>query len=188
MKLVVGLGNPGADYAGTRHNAGFLVLDRLVSRLGETWRRKFKGRVSLGRIGTQDVVFLKPWTYMNLSGESVAPCAQFYDIAPEDTLVVHDELDLPHGELRIKSGGGHGGHNGLKSLFKLFAPGSFTRLRFGIGRPEYGDITSWVLGEFSQDERIALDELTTTAARICEDVVQLGANAAMNIWHGKTNA
>ena len=187
MKLIVGLGNPGAEYAQTRHNAGFRVVDHLVSRLGETWRRKFRGRMSIGSLGGEDVVFLKPWTYMNLSGESVAPCARFYDIAPEDTLVVHDELDLSLGEFKIKTGGGHGGHNGLRSLFKLFAPGSFTRLRFGIGRPEFGDITSWVLGEFSHDERIALDDLTTTAAKICEDVVRLGAGAAMNIWHGKTN-
>ena len=186
MKLIVGLGNPGPEYAATRHNMGFQVVDTIVAGLGESWRRKFKGRVSIGMFGGHDVVFLKPGTYMNLSGEAVAPCAAFYNIAPEDTLVVHDELDLSLGELKIKASGGHGGHNGLRSLFKLFAPGSFTRLRFGIGRPEFGDITSWVLGEFSQDERIALEDLTTTATKMCEDVVRVGASAAMNIWHGKT--
>ena len=155
MKLICGLGNPGAEHTGDRHNAGYLVVDRLASRVGIALDMgKFDGRFGAGRLGAQRVLLLKPETYMNLSGQSVGAAARFYKVAPTDVLVVHDELDLPFGRLQLKSGGGTAGHNGLKSILLGLGEESFARLRVGVGKPEGKQkVVGHVLSSFSAEER-----------------------------------
>jgi PTH1 family peptidyl-tRNA hydrolase len=159
MLLVIGLGNPGAEYAGNRHNIGFMAVDELVRRYGfSPWRKRFQGRSAEGVLplpggGSEKVLALEPDTYMNLSGQSVAAAAGFYKIAPERMVVFHDDLDLPPGKLRVKRGGGHGGHNGLRSLDAHLGP-EYWRVRLGIGHP--GDralVHGYVLHDFAKADR-----------------------------------
>ncbi len=181
MFMVVGLGNPGPKYAGNRHNVGFMVVDRLASRLGAApYREKFKGVFTKVAIGAEDVVLLKPMTFMNVSGESVQPAAAFFRVPLERILVVHDELDLPFATLRLKVGGGSAGHNGLKSLHQQLGDPGFTRLRFGIGRPPSGSPVSYVLGDFEAVERAELPDRLDRAADAIEAVIREGTAAAMN--------
>ena len=169
MLLVVGLGNPGGDYARNRHNIGFMAVDEIVRRHGfSAWRTKFQGEVAEGRIGTEKVLALKPLTFMNESGRAVAAAAQFYKIPPEDIVVLHDELDLAGGKIRVKVGGGHAGHNGLRSIHAHLGP-DYKRLRMGIGHP--GDktrVTGHVLKDFSKAEQAWLDPLIDAVARHVE--------------------
>jgi PTH1 family peptidyl-tRNA hydrolase len=185
MKLVVGLGNPGPQYAQNRHNAGFMVLDELIRRCQSTTTDKFKGQMARGRVGQIDTILLKPMTYMNNSGVSVGMCASFYKIAPEDTLIVHDELDLDYGVLRVKRSGGHGGHNGLRSIFEHFNKGDFPRVRVGIGHPQHGSTTNWVLGNFSSDQSIDLDHVIERAANGVQAILEQGVDSAMNQFNQK---
>jgi len=151
-RLVVALGNPGSKYTSTRHNAGWLVLDHLQKKISLNWKNKFKGEYADLSINGDKVIFLKPQTFMNLSGESVVDAAQFFKIEPQNILVIHDELDLPYGTLAFKKGGGHAGHNGLRSIGELMGSLEFMRMRIGIGRPDRGSVSSWVLSPFSTDE------------------------------------
>ncbi len=166
MKLICGLGNPGAEHAGDRHNAGYLVVDRLGARLDIALdTAKFDGRAGLGRLGAERVLLLKPETYMNLSGQALASAARFYKVAPADVLVVHDELDLAFGRMQLKSGGGTAGHNGLRSILSSLGEDSFARLRIGVGKPEGKERTvGHVLSGFSAEERVLLPELLERAA------------------------
>ena len=182
--LVVGLGNPGPKYAGTRHNAGFLVVEELARRSGESFRTKFHGLFARCRVGHEDAILLQPMTYMNRSGISLGEAAAFYKTPPERVVVIHDELDLDFGDLRLKVGGGHGGHNGLRSILSHYHR-EFIRLRFGVGRPRHGDVTDHVLGGFSSDERVLLDSTVDRAANWVEGVLRDGPDAAMNAFHGK---
>jgi PTH1 family peptidyl-tRNA hydrolase len=160
MKLLVGLGNPGAKYARNRHNIGFMAVEAIaVAQSFGPWRLKFSGQVAEGRLGGEKTLLLKPETFMNLSGDSVQAAAAFFRIAPADIIVFHDELDLAPGRIRVKTGGGSAGHNGLRSIAAHLGP-DFVRVRMGIGHP--GDkrlVTPWVLGDFSKAETEALDEL-----------------------------
>ncbi|MDR3375418.1 MAG: aminoacyl-tRNA hydrolase [Ancalomicrobiaceae bacterium] len=151
MILLVGLGNPGPDYAKNRHNIGFMAVETIHRRHGfSPWRAKFSGEVSEGNIGAEKVVALKPMTYMNESGRSVAAAAQFYKIEPADIIVLHDELDLLPGKVKVKFGGGHAGHNGLRSLTAHIGP-DFHRVRLGIGHPGAKELVhNWVLGNFAK--------------------------------------
>ncbi|MES5043868.1 aminoacyl-tRNA hydrolase [Rhizobium nepotum] len=165
MKIIAGLGNPGAQYAGNRHNIGFMALDAL-QRLPSfsPWARKFKAEISEGEIDGEKVLLMKPLTYMNLSGESVGEAMRFFKLAPADIIVIHDELDLLAGRARIKTGGGHGGHNGLKSL-DAHCGKEYRRLRLGIGHP--GDkerVHGHVLGDFAKTDRVWLDPLLDAIA------------------------
>ncbi|MFW6049882.1 MAG: aminoacyl-tRNA hydrolase [Myxococcota bacterium] len=187
MHLVAGLGNPGSKYAMNRHNVGFMVVDRLAerSRAG-AFRDKFKGKLAKGRLGDTQVVLLKPMTYMNLSGESVAPAMKFFKVRLDRLVVVHDELDLPFGVLRIKEGGGTAGHNGLRSIVKHCGGGGFARLRMGIGRPSGKQpVEAWVLSDFDVSERAELDELLDRAAEALEVLLVEGVRAAMNRFHAR---
>lgn len=187
MKLICGLGNPGPEHAGDRHNAGYLVLDSLGARLGiplET--SKFDGRLGQGRLGAERLLLLKPETYMNLSGQSVAAAARFYKLLPEDVLVVHDELDLPYGRLQLKSGGGTAGHNGLRSIVDSLGEDGFARLRMGVGKPEGKERTvGHVLSGFSKEERAALPELLQRATDAVEGWVTLPLPLAMTRFNRK---
>jgi PTH1 family peptidyl-tRNA hydrolase len=158
--LLVGLGNPGKSYAGNRHNVGFIALERIADAYQlPAFKKKFSGLLSEGRIKNRHVLLLMPQTYMNLSGESVAAAANFYKIPPENMIVFHDELDLPLAKIRVKQGGGHGGHNGLKSIDAHLGK-DYHRVRIGIGHPGGKDLVSdYVLSDFSKAERAQVDAL-----------------------------
>ncbi|MDT8856958.1 aminoacyl-tRNA hydrolase [Paracoccaceae bacterium Fryx2] len=160
MKLFVGLGNPGAKYAGNRHNIGYMAVDRIAADHGfGPWRRAFKGLVADGRLGDEKVVLLKPETFMNLSGEAVQQAVQFYKLTPAEITVFHDELDLAPGRTRVKQGGGHAGHNGLRSIHAHVGE-AYGRVRLGIGHPGHKDaVAHYVLSDFAKAEAAAFDDL-----------------------------
>ena len=167
--LVVGLGNPGREYARTRHNAGWLVLDELARRHGGAWKAKFSGRLAEIRVDGHKVALLKPETYMNESGRSVAAAARFYKLEPDAVLVVHDEGDFELGRLQARKGGGLGGHNGLRSIAQHLKTQDFLRLRIGVGRPERGDprsLADFVLSDF--DPHDDAEAIVTRAADAVE--------------------
>lgn len=180
--LIVGLGNPGPRYAGNRHNVGFMVLDRLAddARI-DVGRKKFKGVFGTGSIEGRSVALLAPHTFMNLSGQSVQPCAAFFNVAPENILVIHDELDLPYGTIRLKVGGGHAGHNGLRDMVAKLGTNKFVRLRVGIGRPRHGSVSDFVLSDFaSGEERDWLPDLLDRSADAVRLALREGPKTAMN--------
>jgi len=160
MKLFVGLGNPGAKYAGNRHNIGFMAVDRIAADHGfAPWRARFQGKASEGMLGAEKVVLLKPETFMNLSGQSVGEALRFYKLTPADLVVFHDELDLAPGKTRVKQGGGHAGHNGLRSIHAHIGD-AYGRVRLGIGHPGHKDaVADYVLHDFAKAERDGLDDL-----------------------------
>ncbi len=160
MKLFVGLGNPGSKYAQNRHNIGFMVLDRIAGDHGfSPWRRKFQGQISEGRLGGEKIALLKPETFMNLSGQSVGEAMRFYKLAPGDVTVFHDELDLAPGKCRVKKGGGHAGHNGLRSIHQHITP-EYNRVRLGIGHPGRKELVArYVLHDFAKADQDWLDDL-----------------------------
>ncbi|MFE3838475.1 aminoacyl-tRNA hydrolase [Pseudogemmobacter sonorensis] len=160
MKLFVGLGNPGAKYAANRHNIGFMALDRIAADHGfSPWRRGFQGQVSEGRLGPGKVILLKPETFMNLSGQSVRAAMDFYKLGPDAITVFHDELDLAPGKCRVKQGGGHAGHNGLRSLHGHIGE-AYGRVRLGIGHPGHKDaVAHYVLHDFAKADQDWLDDL-----------------------------
>ena len=183
--LVVGLGNPGAEYALTRHNAGFMVLDQLCEMFNASiTQAKFQGLFGTARIQGQTVYLLKPQTYMNLSGRSVVSCMSFYHIPIESVMVVHDDLDLPVGDVRAKVGGGSGGHNGLKSIIELTGKAEFGRIRMGIGRPEHGDVVNYVLGKFPESEIESFNESLKIGAETVRTYILSGSQAAMRFCNG----
>jgi PTH1 family peptidyl-tRNA hydrolase len=183
MLLVVGLGNPGREYAANRHNVGFMAVDELARRArADSFREKFSGEWTRGELGGEPAIFLKPMTYMNESGRSVQPAMAFFKIEPADVIVFHDELDVPFGEVRLKMGGGHAGHNGLRSIMAS-AGGEFGRVRIGVGRPPAGfkgDVADFVLSGFTSDERAALPDVVKKAVDAVADVARRGFAAAMN--------
>jgi peptidyl-tRNA hydrolase, PTH1 family len=155
MRLLAGLGNPGSNYAMNRHNVGFLAIDRLANQHGfSPWKKKGASLISDGRIGSEKVILVKPQSFMNKSGLPIAEIARFHKIDTNDTFVFHDELDLAAGKLRVKTGGGHGGHNGLRDIDRHIGV-DYWRVRIGIGRPphEAMDVKSWVLADFGRDEQ-----------------------------------
>lgn len=174
MKLLVGLGNPGGKYEQTRHNVGFRFLDLLAKSEGLCFAAvpRFRAETARWESAEGRVLLVKPQTFMNNSGESVAALARFYQVDEQDVLVIYDDLDLPVGKLRIKKGGGHGGHNGLRSLHTHLPSADYVRVKIGIGRPPHGDITAWVLGRADEADRAAeaqvfaalLDELGSLLA------------------------
>ena len=179
MFLVAGLGNPGPDYAGHRLNVGFRVLDVLSRRLGVSFRGKFHADFAQAEARGHKVALLKPMQFMNLSGHAVRDAARFFQIAPSDVLVVHDELDLDFGVVRLKVAGGAAGHNGLRSIADCLGTLEFARVRFGVGRPR-GKGADYVLSDFARPEREALPALLDRAADAVELVLDRGVRLAMN--------
>jgi PTH1 family peptidyl-tRNA hydrolase len=181
--LVVGLGNPGREYEGNRHNVGFVVVDALREKLGlPDFKAKFGGVWTRGDLAGAPVVLLKPLTYMNLSGDCVQPAAAFFRVPLSEIIVVHDELDLAWKDVRLKLGGGHAGHNGLRSIIERFGQPDFVRVRIGIGKapPGFrGDGADWVLSNFDAVERAELPDVVATAIAAIESVVRDGVAAAM---------
>jgi PTH1 family peptidyl-tRNA hydrolase len=187
--LLVGLGNPGKEYARNRHNVGFMVADLLAARVGAKFgrHRRAVAEVAEGRLGVGGprLVIAKPLTYMNLSGGPVAALAQFYKVPPERVVAVHDELDIDYGQLRAKVDGGEGGHNGLRSMSKSLGTREYLRVRFGIGRPPgRQDPADYVLSDFSATERKELEFLVDRAADVVESIVQHGLERTQNAYHG----
>jgi PTH1 family peptidyl-tRNA hydrolase len=185
MLLVVGLGNPGRGYAAHRHNVGFMAIDELAARVrADPYREKFSGLFARAEIGGAAAVLLKPMTYMNESGRSVQPAMAFFRVEPSELLVLHDELDLPFGAVRLKLGGGHAGHNGLRSIMACTGDGEFGRVRIGIGRPPPGfggEVADFVLSRFDGVEAANLPDLLKRAAESVLEVASRGFQAAMNV-------
>lgn len=182
MKLIVGLGNPGDRYRNTRHNVGFEVLDRIAARFGsEFLREKHRGQYAEVRIADRKVILLKPMTYMNLSGESVAKAARNNVNDPGEVLVVYDDVDLPLGKIRLRTGGSGGGHNGMRNVIERLGTQDVPRLRVGVGtETTRGERIDHVLGKFHPDERTVIDEALDRAADACVCCVEEGLETAMN--------
>jgi peptidyl-tRNA hydrolase, PTH1 family len=177
--LVAGLGNPGREYALNRHNVGWMVVEELARRHDASFRGKFSGQLGEVRVGDEKLALLKPETFMNESGRSIAAAARFFKVEPEAILIVHDDVDLEPGRLQARQGGGLAGHNGLRSISQVLGTQEFLRLRIGVGRPERGDrrpVSDYVLSNF--DEFTNVDELVGSAADAVETIVTDGLEAA----------
>ncbi len=187
MKLVAGLGNPGAKYAATRHNIGFMVAEELALRNGISLKKNgYQGIYGVGRVGGEEITILLPQTFMNLSGASVASACKSLGIDPGDLIVVHDDIDLSFGTLKIKTGGGHGGHNGIRSICGVLGHGDFVRVKVGVGRPPAGgDVAGYVLNPFGAAERARLDAVVANSAAAVETVLARGATQAMNEFNNR---
>lgn len=180
MYLIVGLGNPGIKYDKTRHNVGFDVIDLISSKYNiEIKREKFKGICGDGFICSEKVIILKPYTYMNLSGESVREAADFYKIPDENIIVIHDDISFECGRLRVRAHGSAGGHNGIKSVIANLANDTFIRIKVGVGQPE-GDLIPFVLGRFKDDDRKKVEKAFEAAVLSVETIIKQGVNEAMN--------
>jgi PTH1 family peptidyl-tRNA hydrolase len=183
--LIAGLGNPGPEYAGTRHNAGHMVADLLAERMGARFKaHRTRNDVADGRLAGVPVTLAKPRTYMNLSGGPVVAIAAFYKIPPERIVVIHDELDIPSGSVRLKFGGGDNGHNGLRSITQAFGTNEYYRVRFGIGRPPGRmDAATYVLRDFTAADRKELPLLIDRCADALETLLSKGLAVAQNTFH-----
>jgi len=187
LKIVAGLGNPGTEYARTPHNAGFGVVDLLAGRLHGAWRRQSRMKASLARVRAEgtDLLLAKPETFMNLSGESVGALMRYYDVTPADLVVVADDADLPAGRVRVRPGGGAGGHRGLLSVIGACGTDAFARVRVGVGRGAAGeDLVEHVLGRLAPAEEAAVQQAMSVAAEAVLCLVAQGVDAAMNRCNG----
>lgn len=184
MKIVVGLGNPGNEYAATRHNVGFMAIDALAHHWGiSSWKKRGQALVAEYR-GAEPVVLIKPQTYMNLSGVAVGELARWYKVAPEDIIVIFDDMDLPIGRLRLRTKGGSGGHRGIESLLTHLANGNFGRLRIGIDRPPTNwQVVDYVLSVFTSEEQPVLHEAISRSTEAVECIVKQGMSKAMNVYN-----
>jgi PTH1 family peptidyl-tRNA hydrolase len=186
VDIIVGLGNPGNEYANTRHNAGFWFVDEVARKFGGSFKhdKKFQGEVARTTIDGHQVWLLKPDTYMNLSGQSVLALMQFYKIKLANILVVHDDLDLPVGDVRLKQGGGHGGHNGLRDIISRCGGNSFLRIRLGIGHPgNKSKVTGHVLKKASTDDQVAIENAIDKAMAELERIINGETAKAMQSLH-----
>jgi len=184
--VIAGLGNPGPKYQWTRHNAGFLFLERLafLENISIT-RKSFSGLTGEWNYHGTRLILLKPQTFMNLSGQAVMQALQFYKLPMSHLIVVHDELDIPFGAVRLKLGGGHGGHNGLRSIMEQLGKGDFTRLRIGIGKPLHGDTSSYVLGNILPAEMEILPRIQDGGLEMLEMLLDEGLPKAMSLYNNK---
>lgn len=184
MKLIVGLGNPGAEYSATRHNVGFLAVEELAKRWqADSWRQKHDALCAEYRGGAEPVLLVKPQTYMNLSGVAVGALVRWYKLQADDVIVIYDDLDLPVGKLRLRPQGGSGGHKGIESILVHLGSESFARIRIGIGRPPAGwETANYVLGRFSPEETSLMAETIGKAAEAAEYILKQGITKAMNLY------
>ena len=187
LRLVVGLGNPGETYQRTRHNAGFLVADKIADEFNISFhKKKFNSVFGRGIIETVDMILAKPMAFMNRSGLPIRQLADFYKIHGRDMLVIHDDIDLAFGRLKIKEKGGHGGHNGIKSLMNAFGGGDFVRLRIGVGRSETGiTVTDHVLGRFGAEQTKNLEAIISRAQDAVVTILCKGPKVGMNFFNSK---
>lgn len=187
MKLIVGLGNPGMEYALTRHNIGFKAIDKLAETYGVTVQRnKFKALVGEGIILGEKVILMKPQTYMNLSGEAIRACIDWNKLTREDILVIYDDVSLDVGVLRIRKNGSAGGHNGIKSIISHLSSQEFARIKIGVGeKPAGWDLADYVLGKFTQEEMKIMDTGLEDMQKAVEMILRKGIEQAMNQYNGK---
>ena len=185
MKVVVGLGNPGAQYANTPHSVGFEVVDRIAAECGATWeeKRQFKCLMAKANFAGQGVLLVKPQTFMNLSGDSVAPVVKYHNATAADLLVVQDDIDIAVGKLRIRKSGSCGGHNGIRNIIERLGTQGFTRLKVGVGK-DRDDVVGHVLGKFDPETRKVMDQVVADAAKAVESVLRDGPDRAMNAYNG----
>ena len=185
MKMIAGLGNPGAEYAHTKHNVGFMLVDALAERLGiDNWRERFNALVGEGRIGAEKVLLVKPLTYMNESGRAIVPLLSWYKLAAEDLIVAHDDMDIPAGMIRLRRKGSAGGHNGIKSILAHLGEEDFARVRLGIGRPLSGwTVVHHVLAPFSEEDVPKIREAIEYLLPAVECIVSDGIDLAMNRYN-----
>jgi len=189
VRLIAGLGNPGKTYKDTRHNAGFMVLDEIAAAYSISFdKNKFDVLYGRGVMEGIDVVLAKPQSFMNRSGQPIRSLASYFKILCEDMLIVHDDIDLTIGRIKIKEKGGHGGHKGIKSLIDAFGNGNFTRLRIGVGRSERSSVTDHVLGKFSKDEKMNLDRVISRSRDAVVSFFIEGIAECMNKFNQKMNA
>lgn len=181
--VIAGLGNPGVQYARTRHNLGFMVADRLASRFNTAFKEGFKGHWAEFREGDKHFI-LKPMTYMNLSGLSVSPFMSYYRIEPENLIVIQDDLDMEFGKIKFRKDGSSGGHNGIKSIIEQLGTDKFVRLKMGIGKSRSGGTVGYVLGKFENDDE--LDKFVELAADAAECIIKSGLRTAMNSFSNKS--
>ena len=187
LRLVVGLGNPGEAYSKTRHNAGFMVADKISDAFSIDFeKKKFDARFGIGSVNGVKIVLAKPMAYMNRSGPQVQNIARYFRILCEDMLVVHDDIDLAFGRLKIKEKGGDGGHKGVRSIIDAFGGGDFTRLRIGVGRPEVdGNAADYVLGKFTLEEKKVLSQIITAARDAVVTILCKGTKEGMNRFNNR---
>ena len=183
MKLIVGLGNPGKDYKNTRHNVGFLVLDNYLNT--SDWKEKFNALFHETRINGEKVIFIKPLTFMNLSGDAVVKYVNYYDVDVDDILVIHDDLDLPFSSYKLKKNSSAGGHNGIKSIISRLSSDAFARLKVGVSHDRSIDTKDYVLGNFSKSEMDKFNEMQKDFNKIIESFVIDGIEKTMNIYNTK---
>lgn len=187
MYIVAGLGNPGKEYENTRHNAGFMVMDALADKLGaDISEKKHKALCGRAVIGGEKVILLKPQTFMNLSGESIRAAADYYKVDPDHILVIYDDISLEPGQLRLRSKGSAGGHNGIKSIIAHLGTQEFPRVKVGVGaKPPRMDLAAYVLAKLSQGEKKVMEEAAAEASAAVEDIITVGMDRAMNMHNGK---
>ncbi len=185
MKIIAGLGNPGAQYANTPHSVGFEAVDAIAAKMGAEWEPKkaFNALIAKGSFGGSQVTLVKPQTFMNLSGEAVAPIVKYGNASAEDLVVIQDDIDLPAGRMRIRKGGSCGGHNGVRNIIERLGSQSFTRLKLGVGK-DRSNVIAHVLGKFDPDTRSLMDKVVAAAAEAAEAIVKDGPDKAMNAWNG----
>ncbi len=188
VRLVVGLGNPGSKYDQTRHNMGFMAIDALKGLIAanSSWRGRGEAQLCEGTLDGERILLMKPQSFMNLSGHPVSEVMHFYKIAVSELVVMHDDVDLPFGKLRIKCGGGDAGHNGLKSIRACIGSGDYIRFRCGVGRPASGDaMVQWVLGKFNSQDREIADGLANKAADALVSLCSVGLAKTQQKFHGE---
>lgn len=183
IKLIAGLGNPGEKYAGTRHNIGFDVIDKLSDEFSLSFTEKYFGEYAETVYEGRKIYFLKPLTFMNLSGKSVGALSSFYKISPDEVLVIHDEMNIPYNTLKIRRGGTAGGHNGLKSIIESLGSIEYPRLKMGIGKDSSKDTVSYVLGKFKPEEKQVYEEFISRGADAVKYILKEGLDKAMNIYN-----
>ena len=189
MKIVAGLGNPGSQYADTPHSVGFETVDRIAADVGAAWEEKRAFRCLMARcvVAGQPVILVKPQTFMNLSGESIAPVVKYHNATSADLVVVQDDIDLPVGRIRIRKGGSHGGHNGIRNIIERLGSGDFLRVKIGVGK-DRSDVVGHVLGKFDPETRKIMDEVVSRAASAVESVLRDGPERAMNAFNSAPQA
>ena len=185
MKIVVGLGNPGAQYANTPHSVGFEAVDAIAAEIGATWeeKRQFKCLMAKGTFAGQAVMLVKPQTYMNLSGESVAPLVKYSNAKPADLLVIQDDIDLPVGRIRVRKNGSCGGHNGIRNIIERLGTSEFARLKLGVGKDK-SNVVAHVLGKFDPTSRAVMNQVVAASVDAAAAILQNGPDKAMNVYNG----
>ena len=185
MYLIAGLGNPGREYDMTRHNIGFEVIDYIADKYKiKVKKLKFKSLYQKAELAGEEVILMKPQTYMNLSGESVRDASAFYKIPPEKIIVISDDINLEKGRIRVRKSGSAGGHNGLKSIIYQLSSDNFMRVRIGVGDKEGGELADYVLSRFTKEEIPLLEKAIVNAASAIEEIIKNGAESAMNLYNG----